>query len=130
LPSPATILQDLAQRIVDHGEENKTPIRLDAGKDAINLAAGSHHAPDMLDCLGFIELNKAGAGDGMDGIAGRIGNEVKMKPGQRHGALAPGTTGSTLWIDRPQQDEIHRLGAAADSCPRSESVDPVVINRP
>jgi hypothetical protein len=41
----------------------------------------------MLDRLGVIKLDEAGAGNRMDRIASRIGNQVKMKPSQRHPSL-------------------------------------------
>src|SRR5713101_4379120 len=100
LKSPAALLQHPAQRVVDHREEYKTMVGLDAGKHAIDLAARSHHAPNVLDRLGFIKLNKAGAGNRMDRIAGRIGNQVKMKPRQRHPSLTSSSARSTLWINR------------------------------
>src|SRR5437660_211119 len=72
LQSPAAILQGPAQCVVDHREQNKPVIGLNAGKYAIDLSACSHHAPDMLDRLGFVELNEAGAGDRMNCVTGRI----------------------------------------------------------
>jgi len=74
-------------------------VGLDPGEDAIDLAARSHHAPDMLDRLGLIELDKTGAGNRMDCVSCRIGHQVQMKPGQRHPSLAPISVCSTLWIN-------------------------------
>jgi hypothetical protein len=64
----------------------------------------------------------------MDRIPGRIGYEVKMKPGQRHGALAATRGRSTLWIKCRQTDETAGLIAARDACPRTGHADPAVIN--
>jgi hypothetical protein len=83
----------------------------------------------MLDRLGFVKLHEAGTRHRMDGIPGRIGDQVKMKPDQRHGALAPGGARSTLWTEWRQADETFGLIAARDSCPRTGHADPAVINR-
>ena len=129
LQSPAAVLQHLAQHVVHHREENKAVIDLNAGKHAIDLAACSHHAPDMLDRLGFIELNEAGARNRVDRIPGRIGNQMKMKPVQRHKSLAPSGACSTLWTDRRQAGANHGIFPARDSCPRCGHLDSAVINR-
>ena len=89
LQSAAALLQDLPQRLVDHREQDDAGIGLDPGDDALDLGAGAHHAPDMLDRLRLVELHEAGARHRMHGVAGRIGDEMQMKPGQRHRALLP-----------------------------------------
>jgi hypothetical protein len=83
----------------------------------------------MLDRLSFVKLNKAGTCYRVDGVPGRIGYQVKMKPGQRHGALAAGRARSTLWTKWRQTGETLGLIAARDSCPGTEHADPAVINR-
>src|SRR3546814_7354923 len=44
-------------------------------------AAGAHQAPDMLDRLDAAELHEAGAGDGVDRLTCRVGNQVQMVAG-------------------------------------------------
>jgi hypothetical protein len=122
-------VQNLAQCIIDHREENQPPIGLDAGEHAVDLAARSHHTPYMLDRLSFIKLDEAGARYRMDRIPGRIGNQVKMKPGQRHGVLTASWTRSTLGMKWRQAGETPGLIAARDTCPRTGHNDQAVINR-
>ncbi len=78
----AAILQRAAQRFIDQGEEDDAGIRLDAGDDAFDLRLGAHHRPDMLDRLGILELDEAGARDRMNGVARRVRNEMKMEARQ------------------------------------------------
>src|SRR3546814_7919364 len=44
-------------------------------------AAGAHQAPDMLDRLDAAELHEAGAGDGVDRLTCRLGNQVQLVAG-------------------------------------------------
>lgn len=76
-------MQQLAKRVVDHREQNDPRIGFNPGYHPVNLGAGAHHAPDMLDRLSVVELHKARPGHRMHGFPGGIGNEVKMKA--RHG---------------------------------------------
>ena len=41
--------------------------------------AGADQRPDMLDRLDLLELHEAGAGDAVDRLAGRIGDEMKVE---------------------------------------------------
>ncbi len=54
--------------------------------NALDLTFGANHRPDMLDRLGALELHETGARHGMNGIAGGIGDEMKMEPGH---AISP-----------------------------------------
>jgi hypothetical protein len=76
----------LTKSVVDHREQNNPGIGFNSGYHPVDLAAGAHHAPDMLDRLSVVELHEAGPGHRMHGFSGGIGNEVKMKAG--HGNLA------------------------------------------
>ena len=49
LQPAALLLQQLPELLVDQGKQDDAGIGLDAGDHAIDLAAGAHHAPDMLD---------------------------------------------------------------------------------
>src|SRR4029077_13154 len=61
----------------------------DATQHLLHLAAGSDQRPGMLRRHDILELDEAGAGDAVDGLAGGIGDEMEVKApvrlGQRHG---------------------------------------------
>jgi len=49
----------------------------------------------VLDCLSIIELHKAGPGYRMDGLSGRVRNEMKVKASHRNpDEIIPGA----VWI--------------------------------
>src|SRR3546814_8118915 len=73
--------------MVHHGVEHGTGIGLDALQHLGHHAAGAHQAPDMLDRLDAAELHEAGAGDRIDGLAGRIGDQMQVMG--RHGRPPP-----------------------------------------
>src|SRR5690348_16889075 len=62
----------------------------------------------MLNRLRFVELNKTRARHRVNGIAGRIGNEVEMKPGQCHGVFPSRRIASTLWTDARRSGKTRR----------------------
>ncbi len=70
LQPAAALLQQLAKRVVDHREQDNPGIGFNSGYHPVNLAAGAHHAPDMLDRLSIVELHKAGPGHRMHGFSG------------------------------------------------------------
>jgi hypothetical protein len=70
LQPAAALLQQLTQSVVDHREQNNPGIGFNSGYHPVNLAAGAHHAPDMLDRLSIVELHKAGPSDRMYGFSG------------------------------------------------------------
>jgi hypothetical protein len=74
LQPAASLLQQLAKRVVDHREQNDPGIGFDPGYHPVDLGAGSHHAPDMLDGLSVVELHEASPGHRMHGFSGGIGN--------------------------------------------------------
>jgi hypothetical protein len=86
LQTSAALLQQLAKSVVYHREQNDPGIGFNTGNDPVDLGAGSHHAPDMLDRLSVIELHEAGPGHRMHGFSGGIRNEVKVKAS--HGNVA------------------------------------------
>ena len=86
LQPAAAVLQQLAKSVVDHREQDDSGIGFNPGYDPVDLGAGSHHAPDMLDRLSVVELHEAGPGHRMHGFSGGIGDKVKMKAG--HGTVA------------------------------------------
>src|ERR1700746_2829331 len=49
LQPAAALLQQLARSIVDHREQDDSGIGFDPRYNPVDLGAGSHHAPDMLD---------------------------------------------------------------------------------
>src|SRR6201999_1295901 len=98
--------QRLAQRLVDQGIEDEAGIGLDAGDDPLDLALGANHRPNMLDRLCALELHQTGARHRMDGVAGRIGDEVEMK-------ASHGITRRSLW-----KSDKRRF------CPRSAAFRP------
>src|SRR5216684_4782146 len=78
----AAVLKRAAQRLIDQGEEDNAGVGLDPGDDAVDLRLGAHHRPDMLDRLGILELNEAGARDRVNGVPRRVRHEMKVKAGQ------------------------------------------------
>ena len=49
LQPAAALLQQLAKLVADQREQHDARIGLDPGDHPVDLAAGAHHAPDMLD---------------------------------------------------------------------------------
>ena len=58
LQPPAALLQQMTKGIVDQSEEHDPRIGLDTGDDPVDLAAGAHHAPNMFNGLGVVELHE------------------------------------------------------------------------
>jgi hypothetical protein len=92
------LLQQLAQRVVDQCEQHDPGIGLDAGDHPFDLTAGTDHAPHVFHRLHIVELHETGSGNGMNGLAGRVGDQVKVKPGHddcpaadRNGVTTMGT---------------------------------------
>ena len=129
LQAAATFLQQLAQRVVDHREQHEAGIGLDPGDDPLDLAAGAHHAPDMLDRLRFVELHETGPRHRMHRFAGRIRDQMQVKAGQRT---------ATRCDSHPRRRVDHSM-VIAENCgrpvsparfrPRHASADPTALNR-
>ena len=63
----------------DQRVEDKPGVFLDAGNGLRNLIAVAHHIPDMLDRFKILELSECCRGNHLDGLAGRIGNQMKVE---------------------------------------------------
>ena len=78
---PATTIDQRSPQIFVHESiEHHAGIGGDAVNDALDLRLGPHHRPNMFDRLYPIKLHEARARDRMHGVAGRIGDEMNMKP--------------------------------------------------
>jgi hypothetical protein len=118
LKPPAILLKQLAQLLADQGKKNDPRIGLDASDHPFDLVAGAHHAPDVFNRVHLVELDEAGSRYGMHRLAGRVGDEMKVKP--RHcrravlgnsGPMAMCMTGKLSTISR-------RLEQIVAFCPR------------
>jgi hypothetical protein len=118
----ATFLQQLTQRVVDQRKQHEPAIGLDAGDDALDLAACPYHAPDMLDGLRAIELHETGARHRMHRVAGRVRNEMEVKAAQH-------VAHSELWIAVPVVSGVGGQSARAVICPRAAIITPRFFNR-
>src|SRR5260370_20777838 len=87
LQPAAALLQQLAKSVIDHREQDDPGIGFNPGYNPVDLGAGSHHAPDMLDRLSVVELPNAAPGHRMHGFSGAIVNAVKTKAGPPNPAL-------------------------------------------
>ena len=56
-----------------------TGIGLDGGENLFDLPLAAHQGPEMLDHLDILELGNRRPGDAVDGLAGGVGNQMKME---------------------------------------------------
>src|SRR4029077_20249233 len=82
LYAAAAFLKHLAKRLTYQGKENDTRVCRDPGDDPLDLAARAHHAPDVFDGLGLVELHETSPGHRIHGLSGRVRHEMEMKPAQ------------------------------------------------
>ena len=78
-PAPlAILLQGFGERPVEQGVEHEAGLLLQLLDDDLQGPRAAHHRPEMLDDLDPLELNRAGAADALDRLAGRIGDQIEM----------------------------------------------------
>ena len=92
-----------AQAFFHQGGEHGTGFGFDAVDDFMDLEAGSDEGPAMIDDAGVIELGNRGTGNSIEGIAGGIGDQMKIDVGG-HGLRIAGI--SAQW----QPHRQHRAG--------------------
>lgn len=68
----AEIFQLVAQLVINEGIEHETGHLLDGVCHQAQLARGADEIPEIFLHGDIIELNQAGAGDGVDGFAGGV----------------------------------------------------------
>ena len=81
LQPPASRLQHGSQVTADEGIEYQTRVVLDPLHHPVHIALGVHQRPHVLDRVRVLELDDGGLGHGHQGLAGGIGDHVKVKLG-------------------------------------------------
>ncbi len=76
---PTGALQVLAQFFIDHGIEHRAGQHADGLDHRVELGRGFDQGPDVQLNLDIFELGQAGSGDGIDGLASGIGDQVHVK---------------------------------------------------
>src|SRR5262249_7885004 len=104
LQAATALDQRLTQGLVDKRIEDDAGMGGDRSNDALDLALGANHRPDMLDRLGAFELHPAGPRHRVNGIAGSIRDQMEMKPGH---AISPADD-----VEKPRLIPVLRRRAA------------------
>ncbi len=81
----AGALQVGPQRAVDHGREHRAGFRLDPLQHAMELKPGPDQAPAVIDDRDVLELGHGRAGDRVQRLAGRVGDQMQVDPVGAHG---------------------------------------------
>ena len=118
LQPPAALLQQLAQRVANEREQDDPRIGLDAGDHPFDLPAGADHGPHMFDGLHILELYETGSGNRVNGLSGRIGNEVEVKPGHADRPAADRTINAAMWTASSSSTAMPNKRRSVTSCPR------------
>ena len=74
----AILLQGFGKRPVEQGVEHQAGFLLQLLDDDLQGPRAAHHRPEMLDDLDPLELDRAGAADALNRLAGRIGDQIEM----------------------------------------------------
>ena len=83
---PAGGLQLAAQRPIDQGGQHRPRLVLDTLEHAMQLEAGPDQAPAMIDDVRMLELHRGGSGDGVQRLAGGVGDQVQIDAVIGHGS--------------------------------------------
>ncbi len=74
----AKLVKVATQRIIDQRAEDRARFGLDAFQDAVQLQAGADQAPAMVGDMRVVKLRDRRAGQGGEGVAGGVGNQVDI----------------------------------------------------
>lgn len=72
--------QFAAQGAIDQGGQHRSRLMLDAFQHPVKLEAGANRAPPVMDDVRMLELDRRCPGYGVQRLAGRVGDQVKIDP--------------------------------------------------
>jgi hypothetical protein len=75
----AMAFEELTKFWIDKSEEDDPRLPLDVGEDALKLLGGSDEGVDVLNRAILRIMCRRGAGDRIEGLAGRIGDQVHVE---------------------------------------------------